>query len=172
MPKTEMKELKVLCERVGRRLTMRPVQVRFQQPAWREAKGSACKRGRTAVVDIKPGLSSEEFLFVLLHEFGHIKCLWGSWTVKVPDYKPGSLRLPAGLKAAGAVSVSEDAANRLAKEWYAYSQRHSAKYEGSWLKRNLLSLEHYMEPELLEIMERAVNSGVEKAMKKVQKNRK
>lgn len=164
-------ELKSLCEKVGRRLTMRPVQVRFRQPAWREAKGSACKRGRTAVVDVKPGLGSKEFLFVLCHEFGHVKVLWGSWTVQVPDYKPASLRLPAGLKAAGAVKVSENAANDLAREWLNYANEHAAEHQGTWLVSRLKALEHYLEPELLAIMERAVNSGVEKAIKRVPVNR-
>ena len=163
-------ELKALCEAVGRRLTMRPVQVRFQEPAWKGAKGTACKRGRTAVIDIKPGLGSRDFLFTYLHELGHVKVLWGSWTVKVPDYKPGSLRFPAGLKTVGSVKVSEDAANTLAKEWYSYAERHSGKYEGDWLVSRLKALEHYLEPELLAIQERAVNQAVERVLVRVQKN--
>ena len=163
-------ELQKLCESVGRRLTMRPIQVRFRQPAWQGAKGSACKRGRTAVVDIKPGLSSQEFLWVLSHELGHVKTLWGSWTVRVPDYAPGSLRLPASFRNSGAVKVSEDAASQLAREWLNYAERHSGKYKGSWLVSRLKALEHYLEPELLAIQDKAVNQAVERVLVRVQKN--
>jgi hypothetical protein len=163
-------ELQKLCESVGRRLTMRPVQVRFRQPAWQGAKGSACKRGRTAVVDIRPGLSSTEFLSVFLHEIGHVKTLWGSWTVRVPDYKPGSLRLPASFRTSGAVKVSEDAASQLACEWLNYANEHAAEHQGTWLVSRLKALEHYLEPELLAIQERAVNQAVERVLVRVQKN--
>lgn len=160
-------EMKRLCERVGKRLTNKPVSVRFQQPAYRDAKGTACKRNRTAVVDIRPGMSSEEFLNTFLHECGHVKTLWGSWTVKVPDYKPGSLRIPASFRTAGTVKIAEEAANVLAEEWLNYAERYASKYEGSWLVSRLKSLEHYLEPKLLEMQEKAVNKAVDGAVERV-----
>lgn len=159
-------ELKSLCERVGTRLTGKPCLVRFQEPAWKGAKGTACKRNRTAVIDILPGLNSVEFLHVLLHELGHVKTLWTSWTVKVPEYAPGSLSIPAAFKTSGTVSLAEQAANQLAEQWLDYADRHADKHEGTWLTKRLKALERYFAPEI----ERAIDAGVEMALAKVRKN--
>lgn len=161
-------ELKRLCEQVGYRLTNKPVQVRFQEPAWKGAKGAVARRGTKAVVDILPGQTGEEFLSVLLHELGHVKVLWTSWTVKVPDYEPGSLNLPASFRTSGTVKVSEDAAEHLKGVWLKYAEENAGKYEGSWLERRLNALAHYLEPELQAIVNKAVKQAVEKALAGVQ----
>jgi len=158
-------ELKALCEKVGRMLTNRNVRVRFQQPAYVNAKGTACKRGRTAYVDILPGMTSEEFLWTFLHELGHVKTLWGSWSGTVPEYEPGELRLPELYETSPEISIIEDAAIKLAEEWFQYAEKHVDKYEDSWLVARLRALSHYLEPEIEEIMERAVERAVRRVWK-------
>ena len=167
-------ELQKLCESVGRRLTDKPCQVRFRQPAFIDANGTACKRNRTAVLDIKPGLGSKEFLHTFLHELGHVKTLWGSWTMEIPDIQSGSLRIPEIFETSSEISFIEQEADRLAGEWFQYANEHADEREGSWLVKRLKALEHYMEHSLVPVSEelvvRAVNAGVENAMAKVRKN--
>jgi len=159
-------ELKALCESVGRKLTMRPVRVRFQQPAYENAVGTACRRGSVAVVDIIPGLTGEKFLIVFLHELGHVKTLWGSWTVEVPDFQPGSLRVPEIYDTSRALNVTEQEAERLACEWREYAEKYADRHSGSWLEKRLKALECYLEPEMAEL-----NEMVEQAVKRVQVER-
>lgn len=163
-------ELKALCESVGRTLTGKPVQVRFRQPAYKDARGTACRRGRTAVLDIKPGLNSETFLDTLLKEIAHVKTLWGSWTISVPDFEPGSLRLPAIYKTSPENSFIENEAERLAGEWFQFANEYADNYSGSWLAKRLQALEDKRKIEMAALVDRAVERGIEKAMDRVREN--
>jgi len=117
-----MRTLYDLLAATSTKLAGQPVTVRLQQPATKGMTGE-CHRseGGRLIIDIKPDLSDETFLYVWAHETAHAK-LHEFARSTVHKHKAGTLK--PSEKTTNYLT-HEDQADTLAKRWISYGQDHA-----------------------------------------------
>jgi len=145
-------ELIRLCETTGRVLTGKKVTIRLKPPITKQFTGEVYTSPGGYVVNIKPDISDENFLFVLTHELAHCKLNHPSDV----DFtrEPGSLQLtPLGelsRKLKPEMVERERSAEELGSSWLKYAEENYQHYSGfTKLEQKLRCLCGYISPELV-----------------------
>jgi len=148
------RELKALCERAAWAVTGKNVTVRLVAPVIKQFDGETYNApGGSYIINIKPDLTDENFLWVFTHELGHVQL--GHISDTNPNWEPGSRKLsPAGelsIKVNPEIAARENGATDLGAKWLQYAEDNYHAYSGfTKLERQLRALCAYLKPDYLE----------------------
>jgi hypothetical protein len=179
---TNQKILDRLFYRAAVHLTGRKdIQIRFRDPSVRGGDGFAClDKLERPVIEIRPDLSDERKLFVLLHECAHVKLHSKYWKANPNvDAFSGSIESPRGwwknnpgLKAIGEARETE--ADELARKWLVYAHNREDEYGGeTQLERLLKAATDWMDADDIyrRAMKTAERAGIMQAQKVIEFNK-
>ena len=145
------KELKILCENAALATTGKRVKVRLVAPITKQFDGEVYNSPSGYVINIRPELSDENFIWTLCHEIGHVRM--NHISDISPDKEPGSMMLtPAGemsIKVKPEIVSHEKAAQSWGDKYLQYAEENYHLYSGlTKLERQLRALSGYLSPEL------------------------
>lgn len=125
MKRSELKTLYDLMAATASHLAGKPVMVRLQKPATKGMDGEchADERGRV-VIDIKPDLDNDRFIYVYCHEVSHARL----HTFKPSTVNKAGAGTLAPLPVTRSYQLHEDQADTQAAAWIAYAKANAKPY--------------------------------------------
>lgn len=127
-------------------LSGHPVEVQYRQPYVKEYTGLATRNGDTGIIQLRPGMSAEKTLWVLLHEIAHQKLHWRTLPrrSKVHTLAQGSYRITdhAKFDARYAADRREAEAEGQARRWLNQAQKYHGDNAVKLLRLAQASFDH------------------------------